>query len=101
MTNTELLREHPDFSHPKSIVDGVSAGRILDSDEQNVLLMKDMWNYHKHHMELVSPLNRRKCTILVVGTRQSATAAAATLGELGYNVKFFTYHNSPRRAQSI
>ena len=101
MTNTELLREHPDFSHPKSIVDGVSAGRILESHEPHGVPMKDMWNYHKDHMELVSPLNRRKFTVLVVGTGLSAGAAAAALGELGYNVKVFTYHDSPRRAHSI
>ena len=100
MTNTELLREHPDFSHPKSIVDGVSAGRILESHEPHGVPMKDMWNYHKDHMELVSPLNRRKFTVLVVGTGLSAGAAAAALGELGYNVKVFTYHDSPRRADA-
>lgn len=101
MTNTELLREHPNFSHPKSIVDGVSAGNILESHEPHGVPMKDMWNYHKDHMDLVSPLNRRKFTVLVVGTGLSAGAAAAALGELGYNVKVFTYHDSPRRAHSI
>ena len=63
--------------------------------------MKDMWQYQKDHMDLVSPLNRRKFTVLVVGTGLSGGAAAAALGELGYNVKAFTYHDAPRRAHSI
>src|SRR5690625_2465902 len=101
MTNTELLREHPDFSHPKSIVDGVSAGRVLESHEPHGVPMKDMWNYHKDHMELVSPLNRSKFTIRVVGACVYAGAAAAARVRLGCNVKVFTYHDSPRRARYL
>ena len=101
MSNTELKREHPDFQHPQSIVDGVRPGDILESNEPHDVPMKDMWEKHKDHMQLVSPLNRRKFEILVVGTGLSAGAAAAALGELGYGVKVFTYHDSPRRAHSI
>ncbi|MER0082194.1 fumarate reductase/succinate dehydrogenase flavoprotein subunit [Corynebacterium sp. KPL2861] len=101
MTTTELKREHPNFSHPKSIVEGVSAGNILESQEPHGVPMKDMWSHHVDHMNLVSPLNRRKFEVLVVGTGLSAGAAAAALGELGYGVKVFTYHDSPRRAHSI
>ncbi|WP_312714870.1 fumarate reductase/succinate dehydrogenase flavoprotein subunit [Corynebacterium flavescens] len=101
MTNTELKRERPDFSQPESIVSGVSLGSILESNEPHGVPMRDMWDYQKDHMELVSPLNRRKFEILVVGTGLSAGASAAALGELGYNVKVFTYHDSPRRAHSI
>ena len=101
MTNTELKREHPKFSHPQSIVPGVSAGNILESHEPHGVPMKDMWSHQKDHMQLVSPLNRRKFEVLVVGTGLSAGAAAAALGELGYKVKVFTYHDSPRRAHSI
>ena len=101
MTNTELKREHPKFSHPQSIVPGVSAGNILESNEPHGVPMKDMWSHQKDHMQLVSPLNRRKFEVLVVGTGLSAGAAAAALGELGYKVKVFTYHDSPRRAHSI
>ncbi len=101
MTNTELKREHPKFSHPQSIVPGVSAGNILESHEPHGVPMKDMWAHHVDHMNLVSPLNRRKFEVLVVGTGLSAGAAAAALGELGYGVKVFTYHDSPRRAHSI
>ena len=101
MTNTELKREHPDFQHPQSVVDGVRPGNILESNEPHGVPMKDMWEEHKNHMQLVSPLNRRKFEILIVGTGLSAGAAAAALGELGYGVKVFTYHDSPRRAHSI
>ena len=81
----------------------MTPGEILDSAEPNrdEVRMKDMWQHHKDHMNLVSPLNRRKFTVLVVGTGLSGGAAAAALGELGYNVKSFTYHDAPRRAHSI
>ena len=52
-------------------------------------------------MKLVAPNNRRKFEVIVVGTGLAGAAAAATLGELGYNVKAFTFHDSPRRAHSI
>ena len=91
------------FRQPESVVPGVTPGEILASNEPNrdEVRMKDMWQYAKDHMELVSPLNRRKFTVLVVGTGLSGGAAAAALGELGYNVKVFTYHDAPRRAHSI
>ena len=89
--NTDLKREHPDFSHPQSIVPGVKPGRILESHEPHGVPMKDMWTYQKDHMELVSPLNRRKFEIIVVGTGLAAGAAAAALGELGYKVKAVSY----------
>lgn len=91
------------FRQPDSVVPGVTPGLILDSAEPNrhEVRMKDMWEYQKDHMNLVSPLNRRKFTVLVVGTGLSGGAAAAALGELGYNVKVFTYHDAPRRAHSI
>ncbi len=101
MTNTESANRTVEFTHPQSVVDGVTAGAVLDSAEPKGVPMKDMWDYQKDHMELVSPLNRRKFEILVVGTGLSGGAAAAALGELGYNVKVFTYHDSPRRAHSI
>ena len=84
------------FRQPESVVPGVTPGEILASNEPNrdEVRMKDMWQYAKDHMELVSPLNRRKFTVLVVGTGLSGGAAAAALGELGYNVKVFTYHLS-------
>ena len=59
------------------------------------------WARHRFEMKLVSPANRRRYTIIVVGSGLAGAAAAATLGELGYDVKCFSYHDSPRRAHSI
>ena len=59
------------------------------------------WTSHKDHARLVSPNNRRKFEIIVVGSGLAGGSAAATLGELGYNVKCFCYQDSPRRAHSI
>ena len=61
----------------------------------------DKWSSHKFDMKLVNPSNKRKFEVIVVGTGLAGASAAATLGELGYNVKAFTYHDSPRRAHSI
>jgi succinate dehydrogenase / fumarate reductase, flavoprotein subunit len=59
------------------------------------------WDRHRFDMKLVNPANRRKYTIIVVGSGLAGGAAAATLGQLGYNVKCFCYQDSPRRAHSI
>ena len=59
------------------------------------------WQQHKFDMSLVAPANRRKHNIIVVGTGLAGASAAATLGELGYNVKAFTILDSPRRSHSI
>ncbi|HEY0160153.1 MAG TPA: fumarate reductase/succinate dehydrogenase flavoprotein subunit [Thermoanaerobaculia bacterium] len=59
------------------------------------------WAYAKSHYKLVNPANKRKYDIIVVGAGLAGASAAATLGELGYNVKCFVYHDSPRRAHSI
>jgi succinate dehydrogenase / fumarate reductase, flavoprotein subunit len=61
----------------------------------------EKWNRHKFEVKLVNPANKRKYTVIVVGTGLAGGAAAATLGELGYNVKCFCFHDSPRRAHSI
>lgn len=100
-THTETGAQRPAFTAPDTCVEGVTVGRVLDSAEPKGVPTKDMWDYQKDHMNLVSPLNRRKFTVLVVGTGLSGGAAAAALGELGYNVKVFTYHDAPRRAHSI
>jgi len=63
--------------------------------------ISEKWTYHKFNLKLVNPANRRKYDIIVVGTGLAGASAAATLGELGYNVKVFTFHDSPRRAHSI
>src|SRR5204863_9008945 len=59
------------------------------------------WERHKQDMKLVNPANRRKYTVLMVGTGLAGSAAAATLSEQGYNVRCFCYQDSPRRAHSI
>ena len=59
------------------------------------------WTEHKAHMKLVNPANKRKYTVIVVGTGLAGGAAAASLGELGYNVLNFCFQDSPRRAHSI
>src|SRR5512136_1486642 len=59
------------------------------------------WDSHKAHIKLVNPANKRKYDVIVVGTGLAGGAAAATLGELGYNVKVFCIQDSPRRAHSI
>src|SRR5690348_4787899 len=63
--------------------------------------LADKWDRHKFQSRLVSPANRRKYTILIVGTGLAGASAASSLGELGYNVKSFCIHDSPRRAHSI
>jgi succinate dehydrogenase / fumarate reductase flavoprotein subunit len=59
------------------------------------------WESHKFNMKLVNPANKRKYHIIVVGTGLAGASAAASLGELGYNVTALCYHESPRRAHSI
>ncbi|MDP9200612.1 MAG: fumarate reductase/succinate dehydrogenase flavoprotein subunit [Gemmatimonadota bacterium] len=59
------------------------------------------WDKHRFEMKLVSPANKRKYTIVVVGSGLAGGAAAATMAELGYNVKCFCFQDSPRRAHSI
>ena len=63
--------------------------------------LEKKWATHKDHTRLVSPNNRRKFEIIVVGSGLAGGSAAATLGELGYHVKCFCYQDSPRRAHSI
>ncbi len=59
------------------------------------------WDDRRLHYDLVSPNNRRKITVIVVGTGLAGSGAAAALGELGFNVECFTYHDAPRRAHSV
>ena len=63
--------------------------------------IKDKWTTYKDHINLVNPANKRNIDIIVVGTGLAGGSAAATLAELGYNVKAFAYQDSPRRAHSI
>jgi len=63
--------------------------------------LAEKWRTHRDHSRLVSPNNRRKFEIIMVGSGLAGGSAAATLGELGYRVKCFCYQDSPRRAHSI
>ena len=64
-------------------------------------LLKDKWTTYKDKINLVNPANKRNIDIIVIGTGLAGGSAAATLAELGYNVKAFCYQDSPRRAHSI
>ncbi|MFL2643821.1 MAG: fumarate reductase/succinate dehydrogenase flavoprotein subunit [Flavobacteriales bacterium] len=63
--------------------------------------LKNKWTFHKNNINLVSPANKRALDVIVVGTGLAGGSAAATLAELGYNVKAFCFQDSPRRAHSI
>jgi succinate dehydrogenase / fumarate reductase flavoprotein subunit len=63
--------------------------------------IENAWDRHKFELKLVNPANKRKYNIIVVGSGLAGAAAAASLGELGYNVQCFCYQDSPRRAHSI
>jgi len=63
--------------------------------------LESMWEDHKFSMKLVNPNNKRKFEVIIVGTGLAGASAAATLGELGYRVKVFTFHDSPRRSEEL
>jgi succinate dehydrogenase / fumarate reductase flavoprotein subunit len=63
--------------------------------------LEEKWDKHRFNMKLVNPANKRKFNVIVVGTGLAGGAAAASLGELGYNVQAFCFQDSPRRAHSI
>ena len=74
--------------------------RVLDAKIPDGPI-QEMWDKYRFDTKLVNPSNRRKYDIIVVGTGLAGGGAAAALGELGYNVKAFTYNDSSRRAHSI
>ena len=63
--------------------------------------IQDKWDKHRFEIKLVNPANKPKYTVIVVGSGLAGASAAATLSELGYNVKCFCFQDSPRRAHSI
>ncbi|VXB05078.1 Succinate dehydrogenase flavoprotein subunit [Nocardioides sp. AX2bis] len=82
---------HGYYTRGENIVDGAAPTGPI----------KDRWTNHIFDTRLVNPANRRKLDVIIVGTGLAGGAAAATLGEAGYNVKSFCYQDSPRRAHSI
>lgn len=103
----------PHTSEPNTSAPGTSGTRQLLADLRSLgsdiggieyepgVTPADTWSERKLHYRLVSPLNRRKFTVIVVGTGLAGAAAAAALGELGYDVESFTFHDAPRRAHSV
>ena len=63
--------------------------------------LADKWTHHKNNIRLVNPANKRLIDVIVVGTGLAGSSAAASLAEMGYNVKAFCFQDSPRRANSI
>ncbi len=63
--------------------------------------ISEKWEKYKASMPIISPANKMRLDVIVIGTGLAGASAAASLGELGYNVKAFTFHDSPRRAHSI
>ncbi|MDX5317973.1 MAG: FAD-binding protein, partial [Actinomycetes bacterium] len=75
--------------------------RIADTKAPHNVPLAQRWEERKAHIALVNPANRRKLSVIIVGSGLAGGAAAASLGEAGYNVKCFAYQDSPRRAHSI
>ncbi|HOS49383.1 MAG TPA: FAD-binding protein, partial [Bacteroidia bacterium] len=63
--------------------------------------LSEKWDRHKFNLKLVNPANKRRYDVIIVGTGLAGASAAASLAELGYNVKTFCFQDSPRRAHSI
>ena len=74
---------------------------IADTKAPMDVPIGERWSERKFRGRLVNPANRRKLTVIVVGTGLAGGSAAATLGEAGYKVKNFWFHDSPRRAHSV
>ncbi len=74
---------------------------ILESKVPQGAPVPEKWSKHKAEIKVVSPANKRKLDVVIVGTGLAGASAAAALGELGYNVRIFCISDSPRRAHSI
>jgi succinate dehydrogenase / fumarate reductase flavoprotein subunit len=79
----------------------MSDGPVVLDSKSPTGPIEDRWDDHKFSMKLVNPNNKRKFEIIVVGTGLAGASAAASLAQLGYGVRVFTFHDSPRRAHSI
>lgn len=74
---------------------------MLDSKVPQNVPLEEMWDKHRFNLKLVNPSNKRKYSVIVVGTGLAGSSASASLAELGYEVKTFCIQDSPRRAHSI
>ena len=74
---------------------------MLDAKIPQEVPLDDKWTHYKGHCKLVNPANKRRLEVIIVGTGLAGASAAASLGELGYQVKAFCFQDSPRRAHSI
>lgn len=90
---TDKRNDAADYFTPGADIADTKANLDLDIDK--------IWSDRKFSAKLVNPANRRKLSVIIVGTGLAGGAAAATLGEAGYNVENFCYQDSPRRAHSI
>ena len=85
-----------------NLVDGLyRQGEPISDTKSPKGPIEQRWSKRRFDAKLVNPANRRKLSVIVVGTGLAGGAAAATLGEAGYVVKAFCYQDSPRRAHSI
>src|SRR5688500_2185745 len=82
-------------------IDYFTAGEPVSDTKAPQGPISERWSTRKFEAKLVNPANRRKLSIIIVGTGLAGASAAATLGEAGYNVQSFCYQDSPRRAHSI
>ncbi len=93
------------FTAPPSRIDNVAVGKVVETFEpeglHDLATLSNAWQYQRDHYLKVSPPNTRRFTVIVIGTGLIGSGCAAALGELGYNVKVITYHDSPRRAHSV
>ncbi len=84
-----------------TLIEPAAAGTVTLDSKIPAGPLAEKWSRHKSNIRLVNPANKRKYDVIVVGAGLAGASAAATLSELGYNVKCFVYHDSPRRAHSI
>ena len=94
MTNSELFAS---IDADSFYIDG---SKIADTKAPKVPIER-RWEDRRFQARLVNPANRRKLSVIIVGSGLAGSSAAATLGEAGYNVSCFCYQDSPRRAHSI
>ena len=102
-TGVSLLITVGNISIPVAVLADCSAKEVIVELRSNAPSgpIETAWDRHRFDMKLVNPANKRKFSVLVVGTGLAGASASATMAELGYHVKAFCYQDSPRRAHSI